>query len=170
MRTPRALLIGLVASVTAAIGLSAAASAQPQAQPLATVVTADEPTQIPPTAVEDLAYPNGDTLADKGIKLKRGDGRIMLTECTSSYDIWIDTRAILRGICFDVTSTTGFLELEVPDVINIATGNHSLKASLATDGTEKTVVVPKNGWQPVGEGDNNTGNKPAVLVEIRVTG
>ncbi|WP_229315663.1 hypothetical protein [Streptomyces sp. CB02980] len=156
--------------MTAAIGLATVASAQPQAQSLATVVTADEPTPTPPIAVENLTHPNGDALAGNGIRLKRGDGRIVLTECTSSYDIWIDTRAILRGICFNVTSTSGYLELEVPDAINIATGNHSLKASLTTNGTEKTVVVPKNGWQPVGEGDNNTGNKPAVLVELRVTG
>ena len=51
------------------------------------VASADDPPQPPsaakpPALVEDYAYPGADRiLTEKGIKLKRGDGRILLADC-----------------------------------------------------------------------------------------
>jgi hypothetical protein len=159
-------MVSIVAALVAVAGLMTVNSAQ--AVPSA--VTADEASSMPP-AIEGFAYPDAARiLAAEGITLKRGDGHILLTECDGSDDIWIDSKVKLRGFCFDVTSTSGYLALEIEDVFGIWTGEHAIEAKLTTDGAEKTVAIPKNTLEEVGEGDDTTGNKPAVLVELRVTG
>jgi hypothetical protein len=43
----------------------------------------------PGYAIEDYGYPNADKiLADRGIRLKRGDGHITLADCASATDLF----------------------------------------------------------------------------------
>lgn len=129
----------------------------------------------PPVAVEDYSYPGAaNILATKGIKLKKGDGRILLTECdqTSSQIKVMTVKDDSAGrdgtYCFRATATSGFLTLELPRVFALETAEHPISADLTANGETTTVTVPKDGFEPVGEG--NPDGAQSVLVEIRVTG
>ncbi|MFE2498421.1 hypothetical protein [Streptomyces scopuliridis] len=129
----------------------------------------------PPTAVEDYSYPGATSIeATRGIKLKKGDGRILLTECDQSVSqirvLTVEDDSANRDgtYCFKATAKTGYLTLELPRVFALETVDHSISADLTAEGKTQTVVVPKGGFQSVGEG--TVGGARSVLVEIRVTG
>lgn len=148
---------------------AATASAVTSSQPMA----AEPPT--PPFAVEDLNYPlAAQILAEKGIKLIRGDGGITLADCD-------DTKKQIRVVtvvepnvnrqrfyCFTAHSTSGWLTLELARVYAIDAADHPLSADLTANGTTQTVNIPKDGYASVGEG--TVGGARSVLVEIRITG
>ncbi|HEY8984855.1 MAG TPA: hypothetical protein VIU15_35435 [Streptomyces sp.] len=123
----------------------------------------------PPYAVEDFAYPNaGRIQAEQGIKLVRGDGHITLATCNDAADqIKVLSRVGAGDFCFDTTSASGFLVLELADVFAVQTESHPVRVELSAEGRTQAVDVPKNDFQGVGEG---LGDPPAVLLEIRVTG
>ncbi|MFC9622228.1 hypothetical protein ACFTXM_20270 [Streptomyces sp. NPDC056930] len=130
---------------------------------------------MPPAAVEDYSYPGAAGIeATRGIKLKKGDGHILLAECDqSASQITVltvkDDSANRDGTyCFRVTAKTGYLTLELPRVFALETADHPLSADLTAEGKTQTVVVPKDGFESVGEG--TVGGARSVLVEIRVTG
>ncbi|MFF4589112.1 hypothetical protein [Streptomyces sp. NPDC001388] len=144
------------------------------------VVYADDPPQSPsdsnpPVAVEDYGYPGADRiLAEKGIKLKKGDGRILLAECDpNAQQIRVLTRrddSVNRAgtYCFQATGKTGRLTLELPQVFAVeAAADHPVSADLTAGGKTTSVDVPKGGFESVGEA---SGGAPSVLVELRVTG
>jgi hypothetical protein len=107
-------------------------------------------------------------LAEQGIALKRGDGRITLATCNEAADqIKVMTRVGAGEFCFKATHTTGHLTLELPNVFGIQTESHPVRAELTAEGKSQTVDVPKNELKGVGEG---LGEPPTVLLEIRVTG
>jgi hypothetical protein len=161
-RARKVLLAALVAGAVAAGG-TALATAAPSPAP---GVSAGAQ---PPVAVEDFAYPDADRiLAEQGIALKRGDGRITLATCNEAADqIKVMTRVGAGEFCFKATHTTGHLTLELPNVFGIQTESHPVRAELTAEGKSQTVDVPKNELKGVGEG---LGEPPAVLLEIRVTG
>ncbi|MBT2389051.1 hypothetical protein J7E87_06350 [Streptomyces sp. ISL-1] len=70
--------------------------------------------------------------------------------------------------CFQATAATGYLTLELPRVFALETTEHPISADLTANGETNTVQVPKDGFEPVGEG--TVGGAASVLVEIRVTG
>ncbi|MGW6742458.1 hypothetical protein ACWGDX_17320 [Streptomyces sp. NPDC055025] len=128
-----------------------------------------------PYAVEDYSYPDAANIeATKGIKLIRGDGHIVLTECDqSASQITVmtvkDETANRDGIyCFKATAKTGYLTLEVPRVFYLEATDHPFTADLTADGKTQTVSVAKDGFASVGEG--TIGGARSTLVEIRVTG
>ncbi|KOT35000.1 hypothetical protein ADK41_25625 [Streptomyces caelestis] len=128
-----------------------------------------------PYAVEDFNYPGADRIqATEGIKLKRGDGHILLAECDPQADqirvlTVADAGAGRRGTyCFEATSTSGYLTLELPRVFALEAGENPISADLTAGGQTRTVDVPEGGFEPVGEG--TVGGAQSVLVEIRVTG
>ncbi|MGI5196346.1 hypothetical protein ACQEVY_22305 [Streptomyces sp. CA-288835] len=142
-----------------------AATSAPTAVPAAEA--ADD---LPPFAVEDFSYPNADRiLAEKGLKLIKGNGRLLFTECDGSaglIEVW--TRQTPDGrYCFKPDGKGGFLTLEVPDVYALQTTDNPISADLTAAGETATVDVAKNQFKGVGEG---VGDAPAVLVELRVTG
>ncbi|MFF7366060.1 hypothetical protein [Streptomyces sp. NPDC008125] len=122
----------------------------------------------PPSAVEDFAYPNADKiLAERGVKLIKGDGNILLGECDGSAQ---QIKVIARhnqSVCFQASGTTGYITLELDEVFYIETASHPITADLTADGETQTVNVAEGGFKSVGEG---VGGAPTVLVEIRVTG
>ncbi|MEI5006896.1 hypothetical protein RB196_05780 [Streptomyces sp. PmtA] len=119
--------------------------------------------------MEDFEYPGAERiLAEKGIVLRKGDGHILLTECSAANQIQVWTRQNKEGkYCFRVIGKTGSLTLEVKDVHAVETEGRAVRASLTADGKTTTVDVAKDDYRPVGEG---TGGKPAVLIELKVTG
>ncbi|OEJ32951.1 hypothetical protein BGK67_17925 [Streptomyces subrutilus] len=124
-----------------------------------------------PVAVEDFAYPDAAKIqAEQKILLKRGDGHITLVDCAAGTpDILVKSRAGLKNYCFDVNAPKGFVTLEIPSAFGIWTEDFPVKATITTDGTDKTVVdAPANDYKPFGEaGDSGA---PSILVELRVTG
>ncbi|WP_053728810.1 hypothetical protein [Streptomyces sp. WM6378] len=176
IRARKALISGAVGAAAAATALVAftAAEAAPRsaAAAAATTTAADMP-----STVETFAYPNAaKILADQKIVLKRGDGRILLTDCASAWDIQVESRTGGVYFCFAVSGKQGYLTMELPDTYGIWTKEHPVKATLTakSDGEQSVVNAPaaeagqETGYTPVGE----TGNigKRSALVELRVTG
>ncbi|MEU6235623.1 hypothetical protein [Kitasatospora sp. NPDC047058] len=128
-------------------------------------------TDTPPPAVEDFAYPG--TSPFPALKLIRGDGHIVLADCNTATQIQIWSRAVPSpsggpGVCFKVTGSTGYLALELPKTFSIQTSNErSVRANLTADGIAQTVDVAKGDGVSVGEA---LGQKPTMLVELRITG
>ncbi|MEU3354039.1 hypothetical protein [Streptomyces sp. NPDC037389] len=154
--------VGTVTAIAAAVSVSSASAAP---------TPTDEATQ--PSAVETFEYPNAEKiLKEKGIALRKGDGRILLADCAASQDIVVMTRHNDEGqYCFKVTGNgkSGYLTLEVPKAFYLTTEDYAIRAKLTADGKTETVDVPKNGYKGVGEGGSPPG-KSTTLVELRVTG
>lgn len=119
--------------------------------------------------MEDFEHPGAaKILKEKGISLKKGDGHIILSECTSTANIQVLTRTSADGkVCFGVTGKTGYLALEVPEVFALQTQDRAVQAKLTAEGRTEVVDLTKNQIKGVGEG---LGGAPTVLVELRVTG
>ncbi|RPE27954.1 hypothetical protein EDD38_7251 [Kitasatospora cineracea] len=122
-----------------------------------------------PYLAEDFTYPGADQiLQSRNIKLLKGDGHILLTDCgTTSQQIKI-WRRTGGDFCFNVTGASGYLTLDVTGVWAVETLDHPVSASLTAQGATQDVTVAKGGFQPVGEGV--PGGSVSVLVELRVTG
>lgn len=144
------------------------------------VASADDPPQSPsaenpPALVEDYVYPGADRiLAEKGIKLKKGDGRILLADCDeAAQQIRVlavaDSSANRAGTyCFKAVGKAGWLTLELSRVFAVEAADHPIVADLTANGTTTSVPVEQGGWASVGEG--TVGGARSVLVELRVTG
>ncbi|MFJ3905405.1 hypothetical protein [Streptomyces sp. NPDC090025] len=164
---------------TAAVGLSVCAGSAAYATtrhdvPAPRALDAQASDSMP-NAVEDFGYPHADQiLKDRGIKLIRGDGRLLLTECTDNWNIQVKSNSPDVGsnfrFCFAASGNSGFLSLELKDVFIIQTDGNAVRAKMANDSGTTTVDVPKDDYKPVGEGDLPGGGQKATLVELRVTG
>ncbi|MFC9172901.1 MULTISPECIES: hypothetical protein [Streptomyces] len=165
----KTLLAGLTAALV--LGIGATALALPRTAPGAerAAVSADEV----PLVVEDFIHPGAARLLqERGITLKRGDGHIWLTdvtsldECVDGSNIAIEAR---KGVyCFNASSKSGYLTLELPDTFNIWTQDHPVRATLTAEGRKTVVNAPADDLTSVGEA-GDTGQRSA-LVEIRITG
>ncbi|MGX1560492.1 hypothetical protein [Streptomyces sp. NPDC055506] len=156
---------GILVSLIGAAGVSIA-FADDAAQPPAS--------EAPPNAVEDYTYPGAaKILADKGIKLKKGDGHILLAECDQAAQqirvLTVEDAAEGRAgtYCFKALGDTGRLTLELPRVFAVEAADQPVHADLTANGETTSVVVPEGGWTSVGEG--TVGGARSVLVELRVT-
>ncbi|MDT0460435.1 hypothetical protein RM550_32740 [Streptomyces sp. DSM 41527] len=125
----------------------------------------------PPSAVEEFDYPDAaKILAEKKIKLLKGDGHLLFADCGNSpQQVKVWTRD--GDFCFLANAQHGYVTLEVPKVWALETASHPISADVTARGKTETVNVsktgPQDGYQSVGEGTEGT---PAVLVELRVTG
>lgn len=130
------------------------------------LLAAAPPPQLQPGLEENYDYPNaGNLLAEKKLRLLKGDGHILLVDCGGADLVEVLSRSGGR-FCFQVKGAQGYLTLELPETYLIKGGNHPLTAKVTIDGETKTVTVKKNEWAPVGEGSSpNSG--PATLLEIR---
>ncbi|MEU7134159.1 hypothetical protein [Streptomyces sp. NPDC046261] len=163
-RARKMLLVGIAGAATVAVGVSTLSVATAAPQPGAE-------SEIPPYAVEDFSYPNADAIfKEKGITLRKGDGRIMLADCATTTDIQVmTTQSKDFKYCFKVTGKSGYLTLEIPSVYGVQTETHPVRATVTPEGgTPQSVDVPKGQLKGVGEGV--PGGAPTVLVELRVTG
>ncbi len=150
----RMLTTGVVTAATALTGTAAAVA------------------DTPPPVVEDFAYPHADKIfEERGIKLKRGDGHILLDKCDSRPGL-IEVYA--RGMqerdkvgqgkfCFRVTGKTGYLSLELPKVYGAKGNDYAVKVNMATDNQEKSFDLDKNKWTAVGETADPQGREFSLL-------
>ncbi|MFD0277811.1 trypsin-like serine protease [Kitasatospora sp. NPDC127111] len=123
-----------------------------------------------PLAVEDFSYPGAaKILAERNITLKSGDGHILLADCASGPGlVELFTRAANPSeVCFKITGPTGYLALEIPKVYNIKGDDHTVKATVSTDGNAATFDVAKNVWTPIGEG--GAAGSATTLLELNAT-
>ncbi|MEO3777429.1 hypothetical protein ABGB16_11365 [Micromonospora sp. B11E3] len=124
----------------------------------------------PPSIEEDYSYPGAAAiLAEKGIKLIKGSGTIMLADCPTAVTnelIWVNT---LSGyICFKATSNVGWLTMEIEEVYSIRGDMNNGSAKITVDGESETVQLVKGAWRGVGVGEDETKGL-ATLLEIRLT-
>ncbi|MFI0242972.1 hypothetical protein [Streptomyces sp. NPDC016845] len=125
--------------------------------------------------MEDFSYPSAASiLANKGIRLIRGDGKLVLADCDdNAQQIRVLTKAdpsVNRAgtYCFAAKASSGYLSLELPRVFYFETTDRPISADLTADGKTTTVDVAKDSFKPVGEGVVNGAH--STLVELRVTG
>ncbi|MFF4378064.1 hypothetical protein [Kitasatospora sp. NPDC001547] len=162
----RPVIVGALAAATVLIGISSVAAAGTAGG--AAVTTAS--TDTPPPAVEDFIHPGAEQiLKDRNLVLKRGDGHILLADCVDGQnliEVWARGRD--ERVCFKVTGTGGFLELELPKVVGIRGNDYTTKATAVVKGTEKTFDIAKNGpgeyiWTPIGEASDPDQNDHMLL-------
>ncbi|MFJ7909582.1 hypothetical protein [Kitasatospora sp. NPDC096204] len=151
-------------AVVAAVTLGATALASADGAP------ADNSTA--PVAVEDFNHPGPAPYPN--VKLLRGDGHIMLSDCAVDNQISVLSFDLPNSsgnqICFRATSTTGYLTLEVPNVFRIRTDDYSVNAKLTTVDGVQSVDIAKGTAASVGIGSGTGTGKPAALLELRITG
>ncbi|MBW8740214.1 MAG: hypothetical protein JF621_24965 [Streptomyces turgidiscabies] len=125
--------------------------------------------------MEDFDYPGaGRILAEKGIKLKRGDGHILLAECDQAAQqirvltVADDSVGREGTYCFKALGKTGRLTLELPRIFMVQAADHPISADLTANGRTTTVDVAKD--ETVSVGEAASGGVRSVLVELQVTG
>jgi hypothetical protein len=122
-----------------------------------------QPTIGPDAIIEDFRYPGAESIED--IELIRGDGRIMLVECTDDPAL-ITVESVGREVfCFRVTGDTGWLSLRLDRVFLVGAGDQTVAATITANGAQETVTVPEGQVRPTGTTDPDF----AVLLELRAT-
>ncbi|MEO3772192.1 hypothetical protein [Micromonospora sp. B9E7] len=133
----------------------------------------------PPSLVEDYSYPGAaQVLAQRGVKLIKGDGHIILVDCGSSPNnppadlILVQSNDFTlpggTNFCFKATGASGLLTMEIPKVYFVRgddTRTVAAKVEVKDDPTvvEVEEVTPKE-WQPVGVGQ---ARGDATILELR---
>jgi len=136
---------------------------------------ADEPSPI----IEDYTYPEAaQVLAQRGVKLHKGDGNILFVDCGAdpnnpSADLILvqSTDLSLPGgpnFCFRAKGATGYLTMEIPRVY-LVRGESSRTVSVKVETKDDPVVIEQETvtpleWQPVGEGQSRG---DATILELR---
>ncbi|MEV6048393.1 hypothetical protein [Streptomyces xanthochromogenes] len=174
----KALIAGFTGVVVTLAGITTLAVAQAVPKPAAPAAAPQAVAGEMPSAVEDFNYPGAaKILAEQGITLKRGDGHIMLSDCTAAWDIKVKARTDTSSIafCFTVSGSNGYLALEMPKAFGMWTKDHPVQATLiALDDGEKQVVNAPAGTPSVplpytNIGESSATGKISTLVEFRVT-
>ncbi|MFE0684994.1 hypothetical protein ACFW17_29910 [Streptomyces sp. NPDC058961] len=125
----------------------------------ATVVDTPSDPSLPPTAVETFVYPGAARIfQERGIKLKGGDGHILLATCGEPGLIQVRARNMQTAdpvgkgqFCFRVTGVNGRLDLELPAVYGAMGNDYAVKVNMVTSTEEKSYSLNKNAWTQVGE-------------------
>ena len=125
-----------------------------------------------PSLEEPYVYPEADRIfAQRGIRLVKGDGRIVFVDCSVGGDLLLvdshNWSGDLGRFCFKIRGPRAYLALELPSVYLIRGDlNHTTAAKVTQDNVVTTVTVPENKWVPVGvDPDEDRG---ATLLELRV--
>lgn len=168
--TVSCVLAGAAVGATALVGTTAAIADGKESKGTR---SAAAPAAAPSHAVEDFEYPNaGKIFEERGIRLKRGDGHIMLAECGSRPDL-IEVRARdlddKKGgglFCFRATGKTGYLSLELPAVYLAKGNDYAVHVNMVTDNEQKSWDLKKNSWTSVGESADPGKERDFTLLEI----
>lgn len=160
-------IVGAVVGATAMSGVVGAVAAD-RATAAPKALTAGDP----PPAVEDFSYPNSDQIfAERGIRLKSGDGHIVLTTCAPGL-LEVDARDMTTTdpvgggrFCFTTTGTTGRLSLELPSTYAVSTSDYSVHLVMVNGTETKIHDLKPNSWNKVGE-LTDPQQRPFTLMEI----
>ncbi|MFD8083076.1 hypothetical protein ACFV4F_15440 [Kitasatospora sp. NPDC059722] len=167
----RMAVVGTIIGAVAVSGIVGAVAADGGA--VAPVATADTP---PPPAVEDFAYPNADQIfKDRGIKLKSGDGNIVLAPSCGPGLMEVDARDLAKAdtvgggrFCFTTTGASGRLTLELPSAYTIGTNSYAAHLVMASGTDTKIHDVQPKSWVKIGE-LTDPQQRPFTLLEITTT-
>jgi hypothetical protein len=121
--------------------------------------------------VEDYKYPGaGQIFAQRGIRLIKGDGHLMLVACGQSGLIEVrsadapnDTDSDPGHYCFKATAPFGDLSLNIPNAYQVKGDDHSVTATITVNNQTSTVPIDKNVWTGIGLG---SGPDPATLLRL----
>ncbi|MFD9221431.1 hypothetical protein ACFWDI_15795 [Streptomyces sp. NPDC060064] len=155
--------VGVLAVSTMAAGVATAVGAPSDAPAAASAEI--------PYAVEDFGYPQAEEiLKTQKIKLKKGNGNIVLVACDSKgglLEVWSSQDAGSR-FCFEVTGPSGYLTLELPSVYGVKGIDRTVSVDMNVPGTATDVSfdVTKGQWTPVGI-TADPQKREHTLVEIR---
>ncbi|MET3367395.1 UNVERIFIED_CONTAM: hypothetical protein ABIE34_000616 [Jeotgalibacillus campisalis] len=124
----------------------------------------------PKFSVENYNHPEAARLeAERGIKLKNGDGNIVYVDCTAVPTglIRIETNLAVGQngrVCFKTTAAPGWLNVEIPGSFSFKAGKYDtyVKAVQGTSTTE-TTLEPED-WRHIGGGTGGW-----TTVEIRTS-
>ncbi len=130
---------------------------------------ADDPQ---PDLVENFEYPGAAAIeAARGIKLKKGDGHILFTECAAGANqIQVESTAYTAPnnlFCFKVIGTKGNLTLELDEAF-LVHGNDYNATATWTDENGQVHNTPLRKNNPTGIGEGVTG-QPGMLIELNAT-
>lgn len=158
----RLTITGAAIAACAAAVVSMAHATETTAKPLA--IAADSQLEFP---AEDFTYPQADAIEKNlGIVLKRGDGHIVLADCTSSGSLMEVYSRTKEKVCFRVTGNTGYLSLEIPAVYGVkADAAHKAEMTLTADGSKQNITLDKAQWKAAGE-TSDPERRAHVLMEI----
>ncbi|MFD0354147.1 hypothetical protein ACFVHW_10450 [Streptomyces sp. NPDC127110] len=160
--TGAAAVAGVLAWALAAGGVTSGSATES----IATTAIAGEG---PKDAVEDFAYPNAEKiLAEQRIKLKSGDGHILLAECTGAPELMEVFSLKNEKVCFRVTGDKGYLSLEIPAVYGVKGNEYAAQVEMSAGTEQKTFTVDKNSWTAVGQTADEQG-RTFMLLEIRTS-
>jgi hypothetical protein len=158
---------------TALVGAAACALLATGALALSSPASAEDP-NTPGPIEENYDYPNAEAIyAERGIRLKKGDGRILLVDCPANRTglLVVESRIHPKpagDFCFQIKGGKGFVTMELPAAYFIVgDGKNLLTAKVTTEGETSTVDVKKDGHTPIGESSDPQGREGA-LVELRV--
>jgi len=127
-----------------------------------------------PAIEEPGDYPNADQIfAQRGIRLLKGDGRILLVDCGNRTDVVVVESRIRPkpggDFCFHVRAARGYVKLSLPKAYFIrGDGTHVLDAAVTIGDETEVVKVKKDGYTPIGE-TSDPEERPGTLVELRVS-
>ncbi|MBO0610078.1 hypothetical protein [Myceligenerans salitolerans] len=178
--------MGYLSRAGIAAGVAVAATATFLGAPtMAEAVRGEAAADLPPFAVETFDYPRSDEiLAEHGVLLERGDGRIVADlECATEPDEdgvgamrvrYTVESGGARTLCLVVRGDSGRIDLRVPNVFSIRGDGYETGV-----GHDFTAVVDTPSDDPVeitGDGDSYTpvgigadpDSEPTVLLQITV--
>lgn len=145
----------LIGTVTALAGTTSAPAEDPQ-----------------PSLVETFDYPGAAAIeADRGIKLKKGDGHILFADCVDNTNqLKVESTAFPQGrnlFCFKIVGATGNITMELPEAYLVYGNDYNASATWrAEDGTVHNTPLRKNAPTAIGEGVTGT---PGSLIELNAT-
>jgi hypothetical protein len=125
-----------------------------------------------PALVEPFDYPNAAAIeAARGIKLKRGDGRILFAECVDGANqLKVESTAFPAGrnaFCFRVAGARGSVTMELPEAYLVHGNDYDVVATWRSeDGKVHNTEIRKNAPTAIGEGVTGT---PGALIEFTAT-
>jgi len=165
----RIIATGAAAAACAAALVATTVSSHADAPHTPVTVAADQPGY----AVEDFNYPDAAKIEEEqGITLKRGDGHILLADCSSDsglLEVW-QRHKTPDKVCFRTIGTSGYLTLEIPSVFLVkGSTDHTADVTLTAPGADtQEIEVPKDEWTSVGE-VLDPEHRDFVLMEIRTS-
>jgi hypothetical protein len=125
-----------------------------------------------PSLVENYDYPGAAAIeAERGIKLKKGDGRVLFVECADNANqLKVESTAFPQGrnfFCFTVIGAKGYITMELPEAFLVYGNDYNVVATWrAENGTVHNTQLRKNAPTAIGEGVTGT---PGSLIEFNAT-
>ncbi|HLL67054.1 MAG TPA: hypothetical protein VK453_15325 [Micromonosporaceae bacterium] len=133
---------------------------------VATAVIAEPapPVDAPSSLVENYTYPGATNIeVNEGIKLIKGDGRIVKADCDGNPDL-IKVETLIKDVCFSVKGDTGWLTMQIEAVFLVGAGDQNL--AVKVDGMATPINVPEGTSRSVQAADPT---RRGLVVELRAS-